>query len=225
MVLKHIKIYERHRLFPFTNKLPIKLGITSTLLEKILILLILVIINFNVSAQPPHTAYLKAVRDSINMPIAVFAAGCFWQAEAHFGQLPGVVRTQVGYMGGYVFAPSYRQVISGRTGHAEVVKIWYDPQKISYRTLLREFWGMHRPERYQKVGKVPGAQYQSTIFYCNEIQKQTALQAQDEMESNHDHSFCHLTRIRKAHLFFPASTYHQHYYKKSKIGKISPTCH
>ena len=113
------------------------------------------------------------------MQVAVFGMGCFWGAEKTFWQLPGVVSTAVGYAGGTVPHPSYREVCSGATGHAEVVRVVFDPTKTSYDRLLKAFWEGHDPTQGLRQGADRGSQYRSLILLQNEAQKQTALSSRE----------------------------------------------
>ena len=154
------------------------------------------------------------------MPIkvqkATFAAGCFWGVEAAFAQLPDVVSTVVGYTGGTTKNPTYEQVCTGKTGHAEAVQVTFDPQKISYQKLLDVFWQCHDPTQANGQGPDIGTQYRSAIFYHNETQKQQALKSKQAWQTKIKRPIT--TKIIKATVWYPAEEYHQHYYKNHAIS-------
>ncbi len=114
---------------------------------------------------------------------AYFATGCFWGAERRFWNLPGVISTRVGYMGGTTTHPSYEEVCTGRTGHAEMVEVNFDPTKISYQRLCEEFWVMHDPTSLNQQGGDIGTQYRSSIFFTDSAQELVALSTRDSYQS------------------------------------------
>ena len=153
------------------------------------------------------------------MSTAIFAAGCFWGVEAAFREIPGVTATTVGYTGGTVESPSYRQVCTGRTGHAEAVQVDFDPDKVSYEQLLDAFWGSHDPTTLNRQGWDLGTQYRSAIFFKDAAQQAAAtasLQAQQEQRRKRI-----VTEITPARSFYAAEEYHQQYLEKR--GQAS--CH
>jgi peptide-methionine (S)-S-oxide reductase len=151
---------------------------------------------------------------------ARFALGCFWGAEKHFWQLPGVYSTAVGYMGGYTPNPTYEEVCSGRTGHAEAVRVIYDPTKISYRKLLEEFWESHDPTQGMRQGNDVGTQYRSAIYVLDEGQRLAAEQSERQFaERLAAAGFGPITtQIEKAGDFYYAEDYHQQYLAKNPDG-------
>jgi len=146
---------------------------------------------------------------------AAFAAGCFWGVEETFRTIKGVVNTTVGYMGGKTKNPTYEQVCSHTTGHAETVLVEYDPGVISYRRLLAVFWKMHDPTTLNRQGPDVGSQYRSAVFYFDEEQKNEAVESMKEARKNHSRTI--VTEIAPAPDFYPAEDYHQHYYQKRGI--------
>ncbi len=148
------------------------------------------------------------------MEKAYFAAGCFWKVQYVFSKVPGVVSTSAGYAGGHTDNPSYKQVCSDKTGHAETVQVEYDPAKVSYRKLLEVFFSNHNPTTLNRQGPDFGSQYRSAIFYATEKQKQEAIAYKDELSKAHRFSSPIVTLIEPAGAFFPAEEYHQDYFKK-----------
>lgn len=146
--------------------------------------------------------------------IATFAAGCFWGVEDAFSAVPGVVATRVGYCGGRTDRPTYRDVCSHDTGHAEAVEITFDPHRISYSELLKVFWECHDPTQLNRQGPDFGEQYRSAIFYHTEDQHLAALASLAELESNHVFRRAIVTQIAPASVFWEAEAYHQKYHKK-----------
>jgi peptide-methionine (S)-S-oxide reductase len=149
---------------------------------------------------------------------AEFGAGCFWGVEKKFWQLPGVNSTSVGYAGGYTPNPTYEEVCSGRTGHAEVVRVVYDPAKISYERLLKEFWEAHDPTQGMRQGNDLGTQYRSIILYTSDAQRDAALTSRDAYQKvlkNNGYGDI-TTEIVPAADFYFAEDYHQQYLSSDK---------
>jgi peptide methionine sulfoxide reductase msrA/msrB len=149
---------------------------------------------------------------------ADFAAGCFWHVEDAFSRLPGVVSTEVGFEGGTAKDPAYKQVCAGATGHAETLRLEYDPSQISYEQLLTAFWSVHDPTSVDRQGPDYGSQYRSVIFYADEEQKRAALASKARLEASHRYPGRVVTQIVPAGEFFRAEDYHQHYYAKQGGG-------
>lgn len=148
---------------------------------------------------------------------AMFGAGCFWGVELYFSKLDGVVETEVGYSGGDVKNPSYKQVCSGDTGHAEVVRVKFDPEVISYEELLDHFWKVHDPTQVNRQGPDFGSQYRTAIFYYNEDQRKAAEAAKERLEKSGKHDRPIATEITEAGEFWRAEEYHQDYLRKRGI--------
>jgi peptide-methionine (S)-S-oxide reductase len=148
------------------------------------------------------------------MEKATFGAGCFWHVEESFRNLKGVLTTTVGYMGGTLENPTYEDVCTDKTGHAEVVEIHFDPKKISYDELLTIFWDIHDPTTKNRQGPDVGTQYRSVIFYHTPEQKTVAEQSKKNLEQSKKHKKKIVTDILKAMTFYPAEEYHQHYLAK-----------
>ncbi len=155
------------------------------------------------------------------MDTATFGAGCFWCVEAIFQDLSGVEKVISGYSGGTIKNPAYREVTTGRTGHAEVVQIIYDPQKISYHELLEIFWQTHDPTTLNRQGADVGTQYRSAIFYHNQEQKETAEYYKQELDRSGAFKAPVVTEITAFKDFYPAEDYHQNYYN---LNKEAPYC-
>lgn len=148
------------------------------------------------------------------MAIATFAAGCFWGIEAAFQKVPGVVATRVGYTGGETAEPTYHDVCSDTTGHAEAVQIEYDPDLISYHNLLEIFFSLHNPTEFDRQGPDIGSQYRSVIFFHSEEQQKIATEFITAQTSSGRFEKPIATRIEPATTFWPAEDYHQSYYLK-----------
>jgi len=152
---------------------------------------------------------------------ALLAAGCFWGVEARLRALPGVLDAEVGYSGGHVPDPGYRRVCSGDTGRAEVVRVWFDPQRLSYADLLRAFFALHDPTQRNRQGPDIGTQYRSAIFTLNDAQRQEAETVKAALQSSGRWSRPIVTEITPARAFWRAEEYHQRYLDKHGRG----VCH
>ncbi|RYE23637.1 MAG: peptide-methionine (S)-S-oxide reductase [Sphingobacteriales bacterium] len=144
--------------------------------------------------------------------VATFGAGCFWCTEAQFQQLKGVNRVESGYSGGQIENPTYKQVCTGSTGHAEVTNVYYDPSVISYDELLAAFWTTHDPTQLNRQGNDVGTQYRSVIFYHNDEQKQKAQEYKKKLNEEHAYDGPVVTEISPYTKFYIAEDYHQNYY-------------
>ncbi|MEO0016872.1 MAG: peptide-methionine (S)-S-oxide reductase MsrA [Verrucomicrobiota bacterium] len=149
-----------------------------------------------------------------NAAIAVLGGGCFWCIEAAYRQLEGVFSVTSGYMGGHVKDPTYEQICDKTTGHAEVIQVVFDSQKISYERLLAWFWDLHDPTSLNRQGADVGPQYRSVIFYSSETQRTTAEASKAAAAANFESPI--VTEITPATIFYPAENYHQNYYFQNK---------
>jgi len=155
------------------------------------------------------------------MQKATFAAGCFWGVEATFRQIPGVISTRVGYIGGHTENPTYKEVCTDRTGHAEAVEVEFDPTKVTYNDLLKVFWENHDPTQVNRQGPDWGTQYRTAIFFHSPEQQAEALASKKQLEESHHYSKPIATQIVPAVTFFPAEDYHQQYLEKRGLA----SCH
>jgi peptide-methionine (S)-S-oxide reductase len=177
-------------------------------------------------AEPGH---LIAARENqaqgptgaITMAKATFAAGCFWGVEATFRQTPGVISSRVGYTGGQTENPTYKDVCTDRTGHAEAVEVDYDPAKVRYADLLKVFWENHDPTQLNRQGPDWGTQYRSAIFFHSPEQAREAQASKESLEREHRYSKPIMTQIVPAATFYPAEDYHQQYLEKRGLA----SCH
>jgi peptide-methionine (S)-S-oxide reductase len=151
------------------------------------------------------------------MAYATFAAGCFWGVEALFGQVDGVTSTRVGYTGGDTENPTYEQICTDRTGHAEAVEVEFNPSQISYETLLKAFFENHDPTTLNRQGPDLGTQYRSAIFFHDAAQQAAALDAKEVLELSKRYRTPITTQIVPAVKFYPAEEYHQQYLAKQGI--------
>ncbi|HWP78188.1 MAG TPA: peptide-methionine (S)-S-oxide reductase MsrA [Candidatus Nitrosotenuis sp.] len=149
---------------------------------------------------------------------ATFGAGCFWCVEDVFRRTKGVTNTTVGYSGGWMKNPTYEDVCTDTTGHAEVVQVEYDPKLISYEELLDIFWSSHDPTQLNRQGPDVGAQYRSVIFYHDEQQEKTAKESKERLAKSGRFKRPIVTQIEQAKEFFKAEEYHQQYYAKCGIS-------
>lgn len=149
---------------------------------------------------------------------ATFAAGCFWGVEDAFRKMHGVVDTEVGYTGGHMAEPTYEDVCTGNTGHAESLHLWFDPEQVTYEELLDRFWKLHDPTQVNMQGPDVGHQYRSAIFYHTPEQQQQAEKSKEALEDSGTYSDPVATEIVQAGPFYRAEEYHQQYTEKTGQG-------
>jgi peptide-methionine (S)-S-oxide reductase len=149
---------------------------------------------------------------------ATFAAGCFWGVEAGFRQVEGVVSTAVGYAGGTLKNPTYRDVCTDKTGHAEAVEVTYDPARVSYDELLKVFWKLHDPTTLNRQGPDVGTQYRSAVFFHNAEQEAAAKASKDDLQRSGTYKKPIVTEIVPASEFWRAEEYHQQYLEKRGLA-------
>jgi len=152
------------------------------------------------------------------MEKATFAAGCFWGVEAAFRQMEGVTATRVGYTGGDFKNPTYKDVCSGTTGHAEAVEVEYDPSKVTYEELLKVFWENHDPTTLNRQGPDVGTQYRSAVFFLTPEQEAAAKASKEKLQRNGKYKRPIVTEINPASEFYPAEGYHQQYLEKRGLA-------
>lgn len=152
------------------------------------------------------------------MEKATFGAGCFWGVEAAFRKMDGVSEATSGYAGGRVKDPSYGDVCSGTTGHAEVVEVEYDPEKVSYEELLETFWDEHDPTQVNRQGPDVGTQYRSVIFFHSPEQEATAQASMQKAQARHKKPIA--TEITPVSEFYRAEDYHQRYFEKGLLSRL-----
>jgi peptide-methionine (S)-S-oxide reductase len=162
-----------------------------------------------------------ATGTSVASETALFGAGCFWGVEATFRQIPGVLATSVGYAGGTTDNPTYEQVCTDRTGHAEVVQVTYDPARVAYEDLLRVFWDNHDPTTRNRQGPDVGTQYRSVIFVGSPGQRAAAVASRDARQASGRYRNPIVTEIEAAPTFHPAEEYHKRYLEKRGLA----SCH
>jgi peptide-methionine (S)-S-oxide reductase len=170
------------------------------------------------NSQNNKTQTTNKMTNEVNnkeLDTALFGAGCFWCVEAMFQRLDGVVKVESGYAGGHAVSPSYKEVCTGTTGHAEVCRITFDPKKISYETLLSIFWQTHDPTTLNRQGNDMGTQYRSAIFYYNDEQKQLAEKYKRELNVSGAFSNPIVTEIIAVSNYYPAEDYNQNYYNQN----------
>ena len=165
------------------------------------------------AAGPAGRGQSKNMNDSTNqLEVATLGGGCFWCTDAVFQMLPGVKSVTAGYAGGTKANPTYQEVCTGRTGHAEVIQIKYDPKAISYGKLLETFWDAHDPTTLNRQGPDSGTQYRSIILYSNQAQKVVAEKSKAEAQKHFSQPI--VTEIVPLKQFYPAEDYHQDYYRE-----------
>ena len=152
------------------------------------------------------------------METATFGAGCFWGIEATFRQVKGVKKTEVGYLGGTMENPSYEDVCTGKTGHAEVVQVSFDPNQISYEQIIDIFWQNHDPTTLNRQGPDVGTQYRSAVFYHSDQQKAIAEKTKEALDKSTKFKAPIITEITEASTFYIAEDYHQQYLEKRGLS-------
>jgi peptide-methionine (S)-S-oxide reductase len=153
---------------------------------------------------------------------ATFGAGCFWGVEAAFRQIDGVTKTEVGYEGGTLENPTYQDVCSHTTGHAEVVEVTYDPDRVSYERLLDAFWAKHNPTQRNRQGGDIGDQYRSVVFVHDDEQRAAAERSKAELDASGRYRKPVVTQIEPAQTFYAAEEYHQQYLEKRGRSSCTP---
>jgi peptide-methionine (S)-S-oxide reductase len=151
------------------------------------------------------------------MEKATFGAGCFWGVQKEFNKIKGITNTTVGYMGGNLKNPTYKDVCTNKTGHIEVVQIEFDPEIVNYEKLLDLFWKIHNPTQFNRQGLDVGTQYKSIIFYHNEKQKISAIKSKEKLQKSNKFKKPILTEIKPLDVFYRAEEYHQNYLEKNKF--------
>ena len=193
------------------------------MLKIVLLMMMMMMISSSVHSKPNGPIYLKTLRKDVVVceigengtnEIATFAAGCFWGLELAFQRIPGVIKTRVGYTGGRVDSPTYQQVSTGRTGHAEAVEIIFDPNVVTYSELLSVLFERHDPTTKDRQGNDVGTQYRSAVFVHSDSQQELAKNAIAEYIKFHPNGRPVVTKIDRATTFYPAEEYHQRYLQK-----------
>jgi len=157
----------------------------------------------------------ESITNKENLETTTLGAGCFWCIEAIFQELKGVYKVESGYMGGHVENPTYKAVCTGETGHAEVARITYDPNIISFKEILEVFWQTHDPTTLNRQGNDVGTQYRSAVFYHNESQKQIATDLKAKLDQSGAFDNPIVTEITEISTYYPAEDYHQNYYAQN----------
>lgn len=155
---------------------------------------------------------IRDMSTQVKISLATFGSGCFWCTEAIFQRIKGVVQVTSGYTGGTVDNPTYREICTGTTGHAEVVQVEYDPAIVAYEDLLQVFWKTHDPTTLNRQGADTGTQYRSVIFYHNEEQRQLAEAYKEQLTTAQAYTKPIVTEILPVQRFYKAEAYHQDYY-------------
>jgi len=179
-------------------------------------LIILMALSLNTYGSNDKNEIIINDNEIMDKDTIVFGAGCFWCIEAIFSDIKGVYSVTSGYCGGFTENPTYKEVCSGTTGHAEVARIIYNPNEISFEELLEIFWKTHDPTTPNRQGNDVGTQYRSCIFYLNENQNQKSIYYKDKLNSSGAFSKQIVTEIEKLQKFYPAEDYHQDYYENNK---------
>ena len=183
-------------------------------------MLITVILGLSACAQkknkPPTQSKKQIVNMNIQTDTATFANGCFWCTEAIFQDVKGVLEVTSGYTDGHTSNPTYKEVCTGNTGHAEALQIIYDPKVISYDELLEIFWKTHDPTTLNRQGNDVGTQYRSGIYYHNEEQKAKAIHYKAELDKSGAFDHPIVTEIKAVTVYYPAENYHQEYFNNNE---------
>lgn len=187
---------------------------TYNIFIKLFMIVIIIFASKNLYGQKINKE--KRMTNSNKYEVATFGSGCFWCTEAIFEKLNGVHDVVSGYSGGTTENPTYKEVCSGETGHAEVTQITFDPDVISFEELLEVFWQTHDPTTLNRQGNDVGTQYRSAIFYHNDEQKRLAATYKERLESEEIFNNPIVTEITKFEKFYSAENYHQDYYEQNK---------
>lgn len=171
--------------------------------------------NTNKTQQIQSTSMDNSINNTNQLDTATFGNGCFWCTEAIFQDIKGVVKVTSGYSGGLVKNPTYKQICTGTTGHAEALQIVFNPAIVTYSELLQMFWYSHDPTTLNKQGNDVGTQYRSAVFYHNEQQKKEAEYYKNKLDDEKLFTNPIVTEITKFETFYPAEDYHQNYYKEN----------
>ncbi len=182
----------------------------------LLFFIITVILSLNENIFTQNLKKAKIMNTNNKYETATFGTGCFWCTETIFEKLKGVESAVSGYSGGTKENPTYKEVCTGNTGHAEVIQVTFDPSIISFKDLLEVFWKTHDPTTLNRQGEDVGTQYRSVIFYHNDEQKKVAEEYKTKLESAKVFKDPIVTEITKFKNFFPAENYHQDYYEQNK---------
>lgn len=174
-----------------------------------------ILIFINCQSKTTNTFEMSVQQNNENLEKATFGAGCFWCVEAIFDRVEGVTEVISGYSGGFVENPSYKEVCTGNTGHAEVIQVTYDPQKISYEELLEMFWKTHDPTTLNRQGNDVGPQYRSAVFYHNEEQQSLAEHYKKKLDEADIWKNPIVTEISPYENFYVAEDYHQEYFENN----------
>ena len=166
------------------------------------------------ASTTPGSTSAHSTEAQVQTEKATFAAGCFWGVEATFRSVPGVVDTRVGYTGGHTDEPTYHDVCSGNTGHAEAVEVTFDPARVSYDKLLDAFWDCHDPTTPNRQGPDVGSQYRSAVFFHSDAQREAATASRGRLVESGKLRRAVVTEITAAGTFYPAEEYHQQYLEK-----------
>ena len=185
----------------------------------LILLLVFGTVACSMEKNPPTEVISITEDEKASLEVATFGAGCFWCVEAVFERLNGVYEVKSGYMGGHNKNPTYKDICTGKTGHAEVIRIHFDPETISFETLLDWLWRSHDPTTLNRQGHDIGTQYRSAIFYHNEAQKKAALLSKATAQTLFESPI--VTEITPASTYYPAENYHQDYFR---LNPDNPYC-
>lgn len=187
-------------------------------MKKIIVIGVIICLMLNAciaQTKKDNTKKNKNMNENVKLELATFGAGCFWCVEAVFQRLEGVEKVESGYAGGKTERPTYKEICTGLTGHAEVCQISYNPQKISFEELLEVFWGTHDATTINQQGNDIGTQYRSAVFYHNQNQKNLAEAYKEKITKEKVFDAPVITEITAYNNYYPAEQYHQNYYNQN----------
>lgn len=185
-------------------------------MKKINVLLIISLLITGCEGKKTNTSSMTLINEKTELDSIVLGGGCFWCVEAVFQRMVGVEKVVSGYTGGFIKNPGYKEICTGRTGHAEVVKIYYDKSKTSLEKIFSVFFAVHDPTTLNKQGADEGTQYRSAVFYTDEQQKNAALNAVKRVDESGEYENKVVTEISPLGVFYQAEDYHQNYYNQNK---------